>query len=61
MQNTVEMEQRKNNCDIVLTKPVRGLLREVLYYLVDDGDDEPMIQWISAVSKYMDVPSSIKR
>ncbi|KAG1112790.1 hypothetical protein G6F42_014639 [Rhizopus arrhizus] len=44
----------------VLTKPVRGLLREVLYYLVDDGDDEPMIQWISAVSKYMDVPSSIK-
>lgn len=61
MQNAVEIDQRKNNCDIVLTKPVRGLLREILYYLVDDGDDEPMIQWISTVSKYMDVPSSIKR
>ncbi|KAK4514715.1 Tlg2-vesicle protein [Mucor velutinosus] len=44
----------------MFTKPVRGLLREILYYLVDDADDEPMTQWISTVAKYLDVPPTIE-
>lgn len=55
------MDQRANHCDIVFTKPVRGLLREMLYYLVDDGDDEPMTKWISSIAKYLDEPSTIER
>ncbi|GAN07502.1 hypothetical protein MAM1_0163d06999 [Mucor ambiguus] len=44
----------------MFTKPVKGFLREILYYLVDDGDDEPMTQWISTIAKYLNVPSTIK-
>ncbi|KAL9544041.1 hypothetical protein MBANPS3_007828 [Mucor bainieri] len=44
----------------MFTKPVVGLLREILYYLVDDGDDEPMTQWIASVDKYLDAPRTVE-
>ncbi|KAL0143524.1 hypothetical protein V8B55DRAFT_1478332 [Mucor lusitanicus] len=44
----------------IFTKPVRGLLREILYYLVDDGDNEPMTQWLAATANYLDAPSTIE-
>lgn len=46
---------------IVFVKPVRGLVRELLQYLVDDGDHKPMSQWISCLSGYLDAKPTATR
>lgn len=46
---------------IVFVKPVRGLVRELLQYLVDDGDHKPMSQWISCLSGYLDAKPTTTR
>ncbi|CEP09219.1 hypothetical protein [Parasitella parasitica] len=44
----------------VFVKSIVGFVREMLPYLVDDEDDEPMTEWISSVSGYLNIAPTSK-
>lgn len=40
---------------VVFVKPVRGLLREVLDYLIEDDDATHIDRWLNKLKEYMAV------
>lgn len=57
-ESTGEIEKSYvNDPYFFFTKPVMGLMREYMAYIVEDDNLEPLLQWMTKLSNYLDVDS----
>lgn len=45
-----------SSSDLVFVKPFRGIIRELLEYIVNEDDLEPFQKWVSKLEEHLNDP-----
>lgn len=53
-------ESMTNSNDLVFNQPVRGLVREILAYLIEDDNLTPLENWFNELVKYTESTTDLE-